>query len=118
MLAAFNGHSAIVEALLARGATLQSGGGAWTALHYAANQNHTEVIRRLLGKGADPNVRAVNGVTPLHMAAREGAEKAIEMLLRAGANPGLKTAQGETPERWAVKHGQDTAARLLRAPGR
>src|SRR5690606_23373742 len=66
MLAAFNGHQVTMAFLLRLGATVDAGEGQWSALHYAAHQNRVEVLRLLLERGADPNSRAVNGITPLH----------------------------------------------------
>ena len=40
-----------------------------TALHNAANKNHTEVVKLLLTKGAFVNLQNHNSWTPLHFAA-------------------------------------------------
>ena len=39
----------------------------YTALHYAAQNDHTDIVRLLLERNADPNA-CVCGATPLHRA--------------------------------------------------
>ena len=74
MLAARSGSAAAVEALLARGAAVDARESlrAQTALMWAAAEGHDDVIRALVGKGADLAARSKNGFTPLLFAAREG----------------------------------------------
>ena len=42
----------------------------FTALHYAAQNNHVFIINMLLDFGAKLNVTGVDGSTPIHLAAR------------------------------------------------
>lgn len=58
-----------------------------TALHFAAAEMHPRIIELLLEKGADPNVRDVEGGTPLSEAALWGRLENVEILLNHGANP-------------------------------
>ena len=55
-----------------------------------------DVIRCLIGAGADPNAAAAGGVTPLHRAVRNRCSAAVETLLRAGADPRLPNDRGST----------------------
>ena len=50
-----------------------------------------EIVRALLGQGADPNRRGLNDWTPLHFAVSVGDTAAIELLLSSGADPSLRT---------------------------
>jgi uncharacterized protein len=53
-----------------------------TALHIAARLNHEEMVRYLLSKGADRNLKDENGLTPIEVAKREGGRRAVvEMLM-------------------------------------
>jgi len=68
MVAALNGHLAIVKLLFTRGAELNPPG--WTPLIYAATNGHIEVMRYLIEAGADVNAESPNGTTALMMAVR------------------------------------------------
>ncbi len=50
-------------------------------LHYAAGQNHHELLKLLLLHTLVLTWHNINGQTPLHLAAREGHEQAIKLLL-------------------------------------
>ena len=54
-----------------------------TPLHMAAAKGHTEVVKLLLAKGAQPDVKAKDGSTPLHLAAEGGFKDIVELLLTA-----------------------------------
>src|SRR6516225_3153576 len=56
MVAALNGHLAIVKLLFTRGAELNPPG--WTPLIYAATNGHIEVMRYLIEAGADVNAES------------------------------------------------------------
>lgn len=58
----------------------------YTALHYAAQQNHVKIVEFLLSKGCPPDANSC-GATPLHRAAYSGCLKSCELLLEAGADP-------------------------------
>ena len=62
----------------------------WTALLEAiilgdGGPRHTEVVRLLIGGGADVNLADGNGVTPLAHAQRRGQEAIVPLLQAAGA---------------------------------
>ena len=60
-----------------------------TALHLAAWQGHTRVVRALLDAKASVDLRDKTNATPLCLAAREGQFGICQMLLEAGANPNI-----------------------------
>ena len=60
-----------------------------TALHMSAYKGHVEIVKYLLEKGANPNVRQESGVTPLAFAAIGGHTEVMEILIAHGANPNL-----------------------------
>lgn len=107
MIAAENRHDAIVELLL----TLpdvdieQKGPGNWTLLCYAVEKGNTVIVKRLLDKGADPNVQVTprnyheshnENRSPLSIATENGYDAIVQLLLEAGANPNFK-ATGRRP---------------------
>jgi ankyrin repeat protein len=67
-----------------------------TALHFAVSGRHASVVRLLLDRGADPNVRDEgDNAMPLHFAAEIGDMGMIEPLLAHGADP---VGAGDTHE--------------------
>src|SRR5689334_15647523 len=58
----------------------------FTPLMRAANQGHTELVRFLLNRGADPNQTATDGASALFWASFKGYEAVVELLLAAGAD--------------------------------
>lgn len=68
--------------------------GGMTALHGAANQCKTEVIKWLLEKGSDINARDHKGRTPLMHAAGNGGKDHLQPLLDAGADIGAVDNDG------------------------
>ncbi len=55
------------------------------------------MIRLLLAKGADVNVKDNAGETPLHSAAMNGSVDVTTLLLANGADVNAKDNQGRTP---------------------
>lgn len=89
MTAARTGRLGPVKALLARGAAVDAAEAyrGQTALMWAAGEGHAEVVRTLIGAGADFRTRLGSGFTPLLFAAREGRLGVVQALLEAGADP-------------------------------
>lgn len=56
----------------------------WTALHYAANNGHTDCARLLLQKGADVNARTAMEFTPLVLAKMHDHVDCAAQLVRYG----------------------------------
>ncbi|HEX3589591.1 MAG TPA: ankyrin repeat domain-containing protein [Pseudonocardiaceae bacterium] len=77
----------------------------------AANWNpdrQRAIVEYLISAGADPDARAVGGVTPLHRAARNRCSVAVAALLGAGADPRLTNDHGSTAAdlaRWTTGRG-------------
>eukprot|EP00802_Teleaulax_amphioxeia_P007985 Tamp_07993.p2 GENE.Tamp_07993~~Tamp_07993.p2 ORF type:complete len:236 (-),score=45.02 Tamp_07993:1287-1994(-) len=107
--AAWMGHTAVLEALLAAGCKkthmdLQVGMG--SALHRAAYKGHTAVVKSLLAAGCNKNLQNRAGATALHLAAIRGHVSVVKTLLAAGCNPHLRTnkncagVRAEEPGEW------------------
>ncbi len=106
---------AVVELLLEHGAKLSDADpDGETPLHRLANGGHAaaEEARKvatlatlLLDRGADPNARNWDDVTPLHQAVRARNLAVAEVLLARGADPNARDKiRGSTPLRRAVSN--------------
>ena len=68
----------------------------WTALPYAAERGHEEVIRLLFGKGANTDDQDKNGLTALHGSAQAGHIEVVRLLLDSGADVAGKDQRGQS----------------------
>lgn len=118
-LAAMRGRLDWVQALLKRGAKLETGAPdakarAWTTLHYAVLAPTPDVLRWLLAQGGmDINAGSVNGSTPLMMALGYGSLDAAALLLKAGADAALRNDLGLDAWEFARRAGRELAAKRL-----
>lgn len=89
--AAQNGDLPQVTGLLDRHPDIlneRGGPGTRTALHFAAMNEHEMVVRFLVERGADPNIRCEGDwATPLHFAAEKQHFPIIRLLIEHGADP-------------------------------
>ncbi len=93
-----------------------------TLLHIAAVNGDLEIVRLLLGHGADINTRGYRGYTPLHLAVdsdcdtsgRDGlAPKELAMtrlLIESGADESVLDEGGNVPRDTAVAYGKGSLA--------
>jgi len=86
-LAARKGDAKAIEALLARGVNVNAPFRYnATALSYACDRGHTDVVKVLLAHGADVNVKdSFYGATPISWAVSKGHTEIVKMLLQKGA---------------------------------
>jgi len=112
------GHTAVVELLLAAGADVDAKNNyGWTALHYAAAYGHADVVELLLEAGADIKAKNNSGGTALHYAAAYGHADVVELLVSAGANVNAQDKDGWTALFWASFKGYVAVVELLLASG-
>ena len=99
-LAAFFGHTAIVERLLGAGADLAAvsrNSLRNTPLHAAVAGGHVDGSLLLIERGAPVNVADAGGHTPLHIAAEAGYVPIVKALLDRGADAHAVDAEDRTP---------------------
>jgi len=88
----------------------------FTALHYAAQNNHFFLVNMLLDFGANLNVTGVDGSTPLHLTARFNSMDTLVALLEAGAKTSsINSVTGSTALHEAAAFGnRDIVEYLLK----
>jgi hypothetical protein len=56
----------------------------WTPIWIAAREGHTEIVRLLLTKGADPNIAAADSdnkvLKPIDVASKEGKTEVVKLI--------------------------------------
>ena len=118
MWAAAEGHTEIVDLLVAKGANIhlatKSG---FTALAFATIANDGDAVKRLLAAGGDPNLKLGDGTELLLAATSHRSTAAAIALLDAGADPGVKDRQGNTPLHTASQRGNLPLVQSLLAHG-
>eukprot|EP00439_Symbiodinium_sp_Y106_P004340 s6034_g1.t1 len=85
----------------------------WRPQHMEAKRGLVNVVRLLLDKRADPNVKNSDGETPLHHAALEGHSEVIRLLLQKKADLNVQDSVGMTPLNMAAHWAPTTVVRLL-----
>lgn len=116
--AAYMGDIDRVKELIKRGADVNERNGA--PLEYASERGHVEVVRFLLGKGANPDGKVVQYRTPLIEASSEGHYKIVKMLISAGADVNAHIPDrlgGGSALNFAVLNGHHRIATLLLESG-
>jgi membrane protease YdiL (CAAX protease family) len=91
-------------------------GGDWkgvTALEEAAQRPNPEMVRFLLEKGANPNVKDSHGETPLIVATEQNQLQNMKLLISKGANINSRNNRGFTALRSAAEYNRLEAARFL-----
>ena len=117
--AAERGDLAGVQQLLGSGAPINDTGlTKWTALHRASERGRADVVKLLLGAGADHSLlTAAAGETALHLAADRGHTTVVAELIGAGANVHAKSKRGWTPFHAAVFSNRGNVVRQLVTAG-
>ncbi len=71
--------------------------GSRTAVWYAADRGHTDILRRLLAAGGNPRTRDIAKTSPLLAASRNGHEGAVALLVSHDARVDVPDCSNETP---------------------
>ncbi|SPP86726.1 uncharacterized protein LOC117588308 [Drosophila guanche] len=79
--------------------------GGWTAMVWAAELGHTDIVSLLLNQGADPNICDNDNNTVLHWSTlHNNGLDTITVLLQAGADCNVQNVEGDTPLHIACRH--------------
>jgi ankyrin repeat protein len=119
-LAAFFGHPDLANALLDRGAQIDSrstNAMRNTPLHAAAAGGHPDLVTLLLKRGANPNAAQEGGWTALHSAAQAGNRAMVESLIANGADVNVRAGNQQAPLDLALMRGHEAIAALLEELG-
>jgi hypothetical protein len=84
-----------------------------TALMYAVDGGHVNIVRSLVSASANVNCTDPTGSTALHYAALLGNSTVSQILVEAGANVNAKDEDGKTPAQIASAEGYDALAHML-----
>jgi len=113
-VAAHEGHSNVVEQLLAAGADPGLADSAGDqAVHYAVLGNTSDTILTLVNRGANVNAGNKQKRTALHLAVVNRKSELVRTLLKAGADGGLQDNSGDSPLHLAVVQGDIASLALL-----
>lgn len=117
IVACSRGYIKDVEALLERGASLNSKDkNGLQPLHHAAAHGCLDIVKLLWAKGADMDSDAPNGSTPLHFAAQGGHADTIAFLTQKGVWIDSHDSQDNRALHLAARNGHCSAVEaLLRA---
>ena len=118
-LAAYNGHTDTVRYLVSLPEVDLNHQGSvnYTALHYAVQKKHADVVQVLIDAGADIETRNDDGRSPLHVVSISGELTTVKMLVKAGADVRATDANRATCLMVAAYYGHtDTVRYLLGLP--
>ena len=112
------GDAAAARTLLARGGDPNSADAdGSTVLHFAVENDETELIQALLAAGARARVANRHGITPLHLAATNGNATIVQRLIAAGADVNGVTPGGETALMMGARTGDPETIKALLTHG-
>ena len=84
-----------------------------TPMHVAAFEGHADVLRYLVSKGVQVDLRDANGATALMQASAGGQSESVKALLACGADPNAKDGSFSTSLSLAASGGKTEVARIL-----
>jgi ankyrin repeat protein len=116
VMAAYLGHTEIVQMLLEAGADVAAVDPSMkaTALHAAAYAGRTDAAKLLIAHGIDINKQGpMNGYTALHDAIWQNNVDTAKVIIDAGADLELRSHEGETPLQFARTRRRTAIAEMI-----
>ena len=83
------------------------------SLYWAAHAGRVNVVKELIEKRADIEVKDDHGWTPLHCASRNGHLDVVKCLVANKADVNAKDHDGDTPLHWASRNGHLNVVQFL-----
>ena len=105
--------SEVEQCVKAEGANVAVGALSRTILHLACKYGRSDWIGQLVGLGANPNAKDVDGATPLMAAALNGSSESIQELSKAGADLNLTQRGGKTALHFAAMKKNEECIKAL-----
>lgn len=110
--AAEGNKTTVLDELARRGLSAKAVVQGTPLLHAAAQNSAREAMEWLMARGADPNSRDADGMTPLMHAAIAGNQGSVQALLAHGANVRLRDNAGYAAEDYARKEELQTLLKI------
>ena len=108
----------LVHRVIARGCDVNAKGGSFgTALHGAAHEGHTTMVKLLLDNGADPNAQGSYFGGALLVASVKGYEEIVKLLLAKGAEVNGEDSAFASPLQAASKRNHHNISQMLLEKG-
>ena len=113
--AAYQGHTDTVRSLvgLPEVDLNHEGSRNRTALHFAVQGKHADVVQVLIDAGADTETKNGRGHSPLHVSSVSGELTTVKMLVKAGADVRATDRRRDTCLALAAFHGHTDTVRYL-----
>ena len=80
-----------------------------TALRFAAQYDHPEIVTYLMSIGSSWKIKAKDGIDPLLSAVEKRHVKIVKIMLEAGADPNNAHSKDD---RWCLKQAREKCSRL------
>ena len=90
--ACYNGHTAVVDFLIQRGARVNSRNKyGYLPIHSACREGHLDTVKLLVSKGSDFRSTSNDGLTPFHLASLNGHTSVADYLMQRVAEAAGKS---------------------------
>jgi ankyrin repeat protein len=86
-------------------------------LHLAVRAGNADIVKFLISKGADVNIKDIYGQTPIQIAPHIGNAEVVIQLVSKGAEINIKNSIGRTPLHDTVYHNQFQIVKYLVSQG-